>query len=227
MKIIRNLILFCLFLFEINIVLGQENKILPLDLYLSRNNTYKLDHVIKVESSDDILTLYGYHKDDNFTLHKKQIKLNRYQVLKVSQFNSREHRISLMTIPFKIRPIDQKTIATSGLSNIGVNFNLFTYEISNYFSSGKKSQHLFSLGLVIAPGVEVLDSTLTMGRVTDKSKQLFIGCGIDINYSYNNITLSLIPLGYDIATTSVGRTLKYKRWWGLGVGIEPKFLAPK
>ena len=111
---------FCLFFIAINISVGQESKILPLDRYLSKANYYKLDYVIKVESSGDILTLHGYHNENNTTLYKKKVKLDRNDVLQIRQLNSKEHRISLMTIPFKIRPLEKNLFGSHRNMSISI-----------------------------------------------------------------------------------------------------------
>jgi hypothetical protein len=35
-----------------------------------------------------------------------------------------------------------------------------------------------------------------------------------------------VPIGFDIATSSIGKKWVYneRRWWGFGIGLEPKFL---
>lgn len=60
-----------------------------------------------------------------------------------------------------------------------------------------------------------------------KSKQMFISTGLTINYSYNNIKVSFIPIGFDFGTTSLGKKWVYnkRRWWGFGIGLEPKFFS--
>lgn len=212
---------------------SQDEKTCTLDEYKNK----KLGYVIEVESKKDILTLYGYDKDDNSKLLERKVKLNRYDVLAINEWSSifdgyhfKPLYISITTVPFKVRPeLDEfKTNATSGIKNIGLNFDLGRWKTERYFASGKKSTHKFSAGIWIAPSVEELDSIQTRGflKGSSKSKQLFLSTAFTLNYTYNNITFTFVPIGLDFATSSSGKEWVYneKRWWGFGIGLEPKFL---
>lgn len=213
---------------------SQEKKIHTLDDYL---DNHKLAYVIEVESKKDTLTLYGYDKDDNSKLLNRKVKLDRYEVLGINEWSSifnlghfKPLPISITTVPFKVRTeLDEfKTTATSGIKNVGLNFDLGRWKTERYFASGKKSTHKFYGGIWIAPSVEELDSIQTRGFLTDgtKNKQLFVSAALTLNYTYNNLTFTFVPIGFDIATSSIGKEWVYnkRRWWGFGVGLEPKFL---
>ena len=50
-------------------------------------------------------------------------------------------------------------------------------------------------------------------------QQQFIASGLTITYFYNNITFGFVPLGFDFATSTLGKEWVYhnKRWWGFGI----------
>lgn len=224
----------------------SDDIIYKLDTYLNKENI-KLKSVTKVESDNDILTVSGFSsKHDVFT--KRKIRLEKGQVFTVSDrshiFQGRSHwykiPISLVTIPFKVRPSAQKTItkagiskdstfsssSSSGLSNVGINVDLFRKTYDRYFSSGKKATHKLSLGAFVAPGVEelisssIIDDSLIGDR---KSRQAFVSSGLTISYSYNGLTLIAVPAAADWATSTLGKKWIYhgKYWWGFGIGVNP------
>ena len=226
------------FIFQTSYSQDNEEKFYTLEYYNKKENNVKLDFLIDVKSSLDTLTLYGYKNKDNSTLHKRKIKLDRGQVLAVSNwsyFGNFWHwkpiPISITTVPFKVRPgFDEfKTFANSEIKNVGLNVDLFRWQTERYFSTSKKSTHKFYTGIWVAPSVEELDSTQTRGFLMGdtKSKQLFVSTALTLNYTYNNITFTFVPIGLDIATNSIGKEWVYnkRRWWGFGIGLEPKIFS--
>lgn len=232
-KLKLKLLLLTILITSIN-CFGQKKKFYILKDYL---DNHKLYSIIEVESNKDTLIVYGYDKNDNSTLKKRKVKLDRYQVLGINEWswfgNSGHFKplpISITTVPFKIRPeLDEfETNATSGVSNLGLNFDLGRWKTERYFAGGKKSTHKFYGGIWVAPSVEELDSIQTRGFLNSekKSKQLFISTALTLNYTYNNLTFTFVPIGLDFATSSIGKEWIYdgRRWWGFGIGLEPKFL---
>lgn len=228
----RFTLIFCFGFLNLHVI-GQTYE---LKQYL---DNYKLDYLIKVESEKDKLTLYGYNNGYNSTMLTRVVKLKRYEVLGVSDwsfFFRKGHfspiPISVTTVPFKVRPEleEFRANATSGISNLGLNVDLANWHLDRYFASGDKSTHKLYAGLWVAPSVEELDSVQTRGFLSGdaKSKQLFMSAALTINYSYNSLTFTFVPVGFDIATSSTGKTWIYneKRWWGFGIGLQPKFLNP-
>jgi len=229
----RSILVFIVFLSAFT-CFSQEKKTYKLSDYL---NNHKFDYLSEVESNKDTLTLYGYKNGGNSTLLKRKVKLDRDEVLGVNEwswiFNKGHFKplpISITTVPFKVRPEQDefKTNTTSGISNVGLNFDLGRWKTERYFASGKKSTHKFYGGVWVAPAVEELDSIQTRGFLTSgtKSKQLFISTALTVNYTYNNLTFTFVPFGFDFATSSTGKIWVYneRRWWGFGIGLEPKFL---
>jgi hypothetical protein len=216
------------------------NDTISLKDYLNPKLGLELQETIKVESNDNVLTVSGYDYEDNFV--KRKIILERNKILPVSTksyfFNSRHWKpipFSIITVPFKIRPeikLDEEvknSIASSGITNIGLNLDLAKYQLDRYFASGKKSSHKFSLGVWGAPAVEELDSISTRGFLPKGkiSKQMFLSTGLTISYSYNDVSFVFVPIGLDFGTSTIGKNWIYnkRRWWGFGIAISPKIIA--
>jgi hypothetical protein len=216
---------------SITITLAPNNIVYTLADYSDDRGTVKLDYVEKVESNTNVLTVYGYNSHYGQRIIKRQIGLQRYEVYTIGEKDLTLYRprVSLLSVPFKIRPRrgDFKTTAISGLNNLGVNLDFFGLKLDRYFSNGNKAAHRFALGVLFAPSVEELDSLTTKGFVTKTSKQLFLSAGFNITYAYNNLTFAFIPLGYDFATSTAGKSWAYnkKRWWGFGIGVDPKIFS--
>lgn len=187
-----------------------------------------LEDVFLVSSNKDTVTINGYINDSK-TSTSKTITLERGEILGVWSFTYRPS-ISLLTIPYKVRrkANDTPVIANSGLTNVGLNFAILTERLDRYFSEGKKSSHSLSLGLFMAPNVEELTPANTNNEITVNNKQLFFSTGLTLKYAYNNIELSFIPVGFDIATNSLGKKWIYNKnsWFGFGIGIDPKIFSP-
>ena len=199
-------------------------------------NNLKLNHVEKVTSTENYLTLYGYKNHDSKVMSTRKITLPKGKVFVIKEWsgfwnNYHYHNIplSLMSIPFKIRPEvshDTGRITQSDVNNLGLNFDLYRYQIDRYFSDAKKSTHRFFVGFWAGPSIQKLDSLQTNGILTSEKNELFLSTALTLNYSYNNITFSFAPIGFDIATTTIGKQWIYndRRWWGFGIGISPTFL---
>ena len=245
---------------KVKIIIQADDKTLSLDEYLEKctakaSRINRLDYVSKVESSNNIMTVSGFKKitaadgikQDIFL--KRNVELKRGKVFSVTEwswvrngFHWKPLPVSLITVPFKIRPSVSAYgkvfdgSATSGITNIGFNLDMGKVQWDRYFSGGKKSTHKLSLGIWGAPSIEELDSVYTNGAngkigkavgKMEKSKQLFISTGITISYSYNDISFVFVPLGIDYGTSTIGKTWVYnkERWWGFGIAISPKIFA--
>jgi hypothetical protein len=242
---------------KIKITIQPEDVVLSLDDYLEedkdpKNRINRLDYVTRVESTtnNNILTIYGYKeevandgsKQDVFS--KRSVELKRRKAFAINEwswvFNSFHWKpvpISLITVPFKIRPgvnfngNNYSSSATSGLSNVGFNLDLGRIQMDRYFTIGKKSTHKFSIGFLASPSVEELDATNTNNFTnytnSTKSKQLFISTGLTVSYSYNDLSFVVVPAGWDLPTSNLGKNWMYggKRWWGFGIAISPKIFS--
>lgn len=181
---------------------------------------------VAVTSTGGILNVGGYDVAGNYVT--RQVALGPTEVLAVSKASLRPY-LSLVTIPFKIRPaIDtfSQNVQT-GLTNAGVATNIFNYKLTRYFNSGKQSTHQFGIGILIAPTAEELSPENTNRFVNKKTKQLFISVGLSLTYTYNDLTFAIIPAGFDFATTTDGKNYVYnkKHWWGFGLGITTKLFG--
>ena len=230
---------------NIKLTIQPDDQVYTLQQYLDSSN--RLDYVIKVESSNNILTINGYREitangQTTDVFFKRNVAIGSNEVLAVNEWsfpwNPRHWKpipFSLTTIPFKVRPQitangnDFKSSATSGITSIGFNLDLAKYQMDRYFPTGKKSTHKFSLGFWAAPSVEELNSIYTNGFLENDEtlKQLFFSTGITLSYSYNDISFVFVPVGWDFGTSTVGKKWVYdgQRWWGFGIGISPKIFA--
>jgi hypothetical protein len=229
---------------SVQINLQQPND-LPYTLsdYLDNDDLY-LDKVQKVESANNILTIYG-EKNNGF--QKRSVALRKGEVYAVwdkKYITNFRHlnfleAFSIFAVPYKVRPENKVQIkgkdttfpksATSGLTNVGLNLEMAKLQVDRYFSNGKKSTHKLSAGLFVAPTVEELDSISTKAYLKKdiKSKQLFLSTGLTISYSYNDISLVFVPFGWDFSTSTIGKNWIYdgRRWWGFGIGVSPKIFS--
>ena len=218
-----------------NYCLAQSSNPYTLKEYI---NSFKLQTVVDVQTEMNVLTISGYKTSKDKYLTSRKVKLKRDEVYANSNwsyFLNLDHYqklpLSITTVPFKVRPsFDEfETNASSGITNLGLNLDLGRWQMDRYFSFGKKSTHKFYAGLWVAPSVEELNSTQTRGVLSEgeTDKQLFISTALTINYTYNNITFTFVPEGFDIATSTIGEEWVYnkRRWWGFGIGLEPKFLT--
>lgn len=221
---------------ELEIIKGYNVPLL-LDDYMN-DNDIKLDNVSFVESENNILTLHGFKDNiaDTKSIQLKQGEVyalydQKYAIFK-GGFNFIDS-FSLVTVPFKVRPKNEnrgvRSTAQGDFTNLGLNMDIARIKLDRYFSDGKKSTHKLSLGFWAGPSIEELDSTSTKGYLghDEKTKQLFISTGITISYTYNDISLLFVPVGWDIPTSTTGKNWDYggKRWWGFGIGVNPKIFS--
>jgi hypothetical protein len=243
-----------------NIIVNIQayDKVLTLGNYMNEKKLgkreHRLDSVSKVELNNNILTISGFKEitvnssTKNIFL-KKNVELKRGEVYSVTEgswvfhpYHWKSVPISIITVPFKVRPPISENgkffdrSATSGITNFGFNLDLFEGQRDSYFSTGKKTTHKLSIGILATPSVEELDSVFTNGAngrlgkgpgKMEKSKQLFISTGVTISYSYNDISFVIVPYGLDYGTSAIGKTWVYhkQRWWGFGIAISPKAFA--
>jgi|SRR6218665_692453 len=135
--------------------------------------------------------------------------------------------ISLVTIPFKIRPSiqdrGQKTIAST---NIGISVPLIAGTWDRLFADSGTSKHILSLNYFAAPSIEEIDADMSNGKVLAKKSTMVLSSGLSVTYMYNDIAFSFIPIGGDFGLNSVGKNWVYngRYWWGFGIGVTPTLL---
>ena len=212
----------CLALLTSLNVFSQKSE---LDVYLEN----PLQEVFSVTSEKDKLSISGYAGTSK-TSTTTQVTLERNQVLNIWRWKYFRPSISVLTVPFKVRRevAARPQFAMSGLTNVGLNFAMPEIKLERYFSKGTKSTHSLSAGFYIAPSVEELTPYNTSEPIMEaSSKQLFITTALTIVYSFNNIQMTFIPIGCDIATNSQGKNWIYdgRTWFGFGIGIDPKIFS--
>lgn len=197
--------------------------------YFDNTKGYTLSNVFSVTSDKDILTVTGYKRGAKNSSSEK-IQLEKGEVLGILSHKWIQPKISILTIPYKVRRAtgSLETSAYSGLTNIGLNIGMPEIKLDRHFSNGTKSTHSLSLGILIAPTVEELNAINTNIPTYVTSKQLFLSTGLSLVYSYNNIQLSFVPVGFDFSTSTEGRKWLYdgKSWFGFGIGFDPKIFSP-
>lgn len=202
----------------------SQKDTLTLSEYMDTTTHNMLSFVYDVKPSNGMLIVSGY-RDCNF--QQKHLIMNCNDVLKIHTLD-RWPKMSIITIPFKYR-FPQDTLpatVSAGISNVGVTIGFFNNTWDQYFMDGRKISQKLNIGFLIAPSIEEISPENTKKMATTKSKQLFISTGISLNYSYNDIAISLIPIGYDIPTSLEGRKYVYtKPWFGFGIGVTTKIFS--
>ncbi|RKS26854.1 hypothetical protein CLV94_1924 [Flavobacterium endophyticum] len=140
--------------------------------------------------------------------------------------------ISIITIPFKVRPSIQKRelYAKADIKNIGIYYPFQIATNKRLWFDGKTTEHKFSYGLMIAPMVEELSDKNTNNHYQDPLKTdstLMLSTSLAGTYTYQAITFSIIPLGVDMAINSNGKNWVYngKYWWGFAIGLDTKLFG--
>jgi len=216
---------------------------------------YRLAPLEHIEADKGFLKIYGYvpkkydlpddkynefYKGlDNNLLHTIKLKVPKSKTFHYSRWgdiantNKRYWRnaFSLITVPVKVRRqsgnVPRRT--TSGLSNLGVNWDLGFKKWSWFYISGKKNSIRISGGFLLAPSVEKVKVSERRNALEDATdlNQLFLSFGTTLSLVINDITFVFVPVGFDFATDSTGKSWVFnqKRWWGFGIGIETKSLG--
>lgn len=212
------------------ILLSATVKAQPISLTEYMKPANKLQDVFNVTSAaDGTLTIYGYASGAN-TASSKSVQLVRGEVFAIWKWKWLRPSISVMTVPFKVRRAvgEFPLFSSSGLTNLGLNVAMPEIKLDRYFSRGTKSSQSLSAGLWFAPSVEELTATNTLTPVTAPTKELYFSAAVSIVYTYNNIQLTFIPVGWDTATTTAGKNWAYngRCWLGFGIGFDPKIFSP-
>lgn len=169
-----------------------------------------------------------FTKNDG-TLYDYTLKLERWEGYKNKTL--RKLVLSVVTVPFKVRPGVDGVPSTmeAGLSNAGVVLGrqwvreLFTYD-------GKITVKSHNLGILVAPGSVELNDLNTNGAQEDSIDQFALSLGLSYTFTYNGISVSLVPLGFDFGfSEEIQEDWVYngQPWFGFGIGVDPKVLLGK
>lgn len=140
--------------------------------------------------------------------------------------------ISVMTVPFKIRPKNKSNFVTAqfDFNNFGFYFPLSIWERTHYSVDNTSSFHKFSFGFLLAPMVQKLNDDNTSNyfqNPTTSYSALIMSTSIAFSYTHNNVTFSFIPLGADFGTDNAGKKWDNHGnfWTGFGIGIDTKLFG--
>lgn len=184
--------------------------------------------IVSADFKSGIWTFSGYTTAGGTTLQTSNVELGYNHVYNDWGWSPR-FSFAIVTVPFKVRKaIDTfpQTVQAS-LANVGLGVNVWNRQFTRYLSNGGKSVHRLGAGLILAPSFEDITPATTKNYVNKNSKQLFISTAINFNYTYNDISFFLIPIGIDFGTTNDGKHYIYhkRRWWGIGIGLSTKLLG--
>lgn len=164
--------------------------------------------------------------DTDGKIQTKKYPISPAFVLKTNKTGN--FSFSVLTVPFKIRPALGNTdqYVRADIKNLGLYCGPYS-KTTNYFFDGTSSIHKWSFGALIAPSVEEFNSKNTEGKVTDASNRLVLSTSAAVTYTYNAITVAIIPVGFDFALSKDNQDWIYnsKYWWGFGLGIDSKLLG--
>ncbi|NMH28064.1 hypothetical protein [Flavobacterium silvaticum] len=217
-------------------VINQTDETIPPVLVESNTANFLNAHiqVVKAETSDNLfkITYFDKSNHDRLTYYETPIVRNGYigyhEHISVFKF---QFPISIVTVPFKVRPNFQgrKQLAKADVDNIGVNLAIYQYSLHRLFYDGKTSNHKFSIGLMAAPMVQEFNEENTNEYLNEDESytQLMLSSGITLSYTYKELSFTIIPLGWDTALTTVGKHWVYngRPWYGFGIALDTKFLG--
>lgn len=176
-----------------------------------KNDTFKL-------STQDLNEGANYHHQTYYTLGE-----NNYS-FRMSTRPGFDLSASIMTIPFKVRPRlgDKPQMVVAGLKNAGVNIGFYDFGRTSYFIDKDKVQHKGTIGVILAPGGEVVSPSNSSDSTIIESNRLFLSTGLTLTYSYNDLSISAVPIGFDFGLNPAARMYDYHAtyYWGFGIGIK-------
>ena len=138
----------------------------------------------------------------------------------------------IMTIPLKsyLAQTYFNEMVQTNFANFAFHIGLLNNEIHTIRADGQYHRKTIGAGLFLHPSVQ----TVSRLRVSSPDTQLiileephkapFLGFGLDLNMSYNGLTLHLIPMAFDFQLHQPGnsRAVQSHVWWfGLGIGYTP------
>jgi hypothetical protein len=209
---------------------SQINKIKPDTITVTDSFNLNTMDLVKVEVKEHYFVVTYYDPNsknpDNPKIYFEKATPNN--VIHISTGTTLFHPYySIVTVPFKFRPKTGSTPSYSkaDISNVGIYIGWGT-KYDKYFYDSTTSTHKWSAGIVFGPSVEELNSENTNGQIV-KSNQAYLSTGLMATYTYNKITLAVIPFGIDTGFSGTAKKWIYNGnfWWGLGLGIDADLLG--
>ncbi|WP_143961205.1 hypothetical protein [Litoribacter populi] len=189
----------------------------------------------KFDESTGLWKFVGF-KNEEPVIHN--VRFSRFNVYNDQYFlKFRYPKVSVLTVPLKVRPSlsyqpflsEEPDVMPSnaqfGLTNAYLGLGVINWGMNRYFSSGKVSSHYLSFGGLMGFSVEKLTgNNVNADFPYSELDQLFVSTGLQLTYSYNDISFIFVPAAWDFAVNRPGTNYIYNgtRWWGLGIGLSLK-----
>jgi hypothetical protein len=181
------------------------------------------------------------HSDQKIKYYTAQLEKNGYVGFSTKKWLPTSFgNFSIMTVPFKVRSRNSQgqVTAKADIKNVGVYLPVYLWDYKRYWLDNATTNHKFSIGILIAPMAEDLTDANTDNYFTKspldangKAKQPYtafmLSTSIAATYSYKNITLALIPAGFDFGMDKAGKNWinDGRYWFGFAVGVDTKLFG--
>lgn len=147
---------------------------------------------------------------------------------------------SIMTVPFKVRSRNSQgqITAKADIKNVGLYLPVYLWDYKRYWLDNATTNHKFSIGILMAPMAEDLTDANTdnyfskspvdaNGKAKQPYTAFMLSTSLAATYTYKNITLAVIPMGFDFGMDQAGKKwINHGRYWfGFGVGVDTKLFG--
>ncbi|WP_336731625.1 hypothetical protein [Chryseobacterium sp. VD8] len=192
--------------------------------------------IVESSNANQLTTLkfkFVDFSDKKIKFYEAELKKNEFVSIKSNRyFPSSLTAISVMTVPFKVRAKNRQGYVTAqaDVKNIGLYFPVALWDRKRYWLDNSTSSHKFSIGFMVAPMAQELSdkNTNSFFQNTNTSYNAFmLSTSLAITYTYKNITIAIIPLGFDFGLDQAGSHWDNHRkyWAGIGIGIDTKLFG--
>ncbi|TVQ77914.1 MAG: hypothetical protein EA358_05755 [Flavobacteriales bacterium] len=202
------------------------------------NHVGEFDRIHHAEWDNGAFTVYGNRRETLEALRVLPDSYGRFSHV-FSRFIGGPNTVSLLAVPIKLRAKREVTMpddnlrvvpaqALSGLNSLGLNFHIYSRGRRTYYLSGKANESVFSLGFMTTFGIESMDST-QLGSYTglneniDMGYRLNVSFGLTMNYIFNRVSLTYIPIAIDTPYSS-DWIYRGRPWMGFAIGLNLGFL---
>jgi hypothetical protein len=202
------------------------------------NHVGEFDRIHHAEWDNGAFTVYGNRRETLEALRVLPDYYGRFSHV-FSRFIGGPNTVSLLAVPIKLRAKREVTMpddnlrvvpaqALSGLNSLGLNFHIYSRGRRTYYLSGKANESVFSVGFMTTFGIESMDST-QLGSYTglnesiDMGMRLNVSFGLTMNYIFNRVSLTYIPIAIDTPYRS-DWIYRGRPWMGFAIGLNLGFL---